>query len=1011
MSRSTWLHGGRILFNASRVYYLPDEPCLPPLRWMPERQRFEYLNNENDEDVSLRASLLELAEVCSQLYQLQPLQQQLPAASLNGYLPCEALYGVLPLGAASNSALLYVTEKEFVCTLCVGGAKHDVFAVRGMQWLFLPCATSALSGRRQSGRLERYNCGSLRSGNRNDGGSAEKLDDTDGDAGSERYEHHLRNSSKSDSTSETDEEADDDDAETGSYVMQRLPTKTLNDYLAVLNRFCESINIEKGGHRARTSAAAVHNADAHDEVEESATQLPGIVGPANRFSYLYYSPTLDLSADPVHLLALITHSAHPHVEDGTASTGAGAVGDATNGLLSSNTHREGGRTATDSSDELRLSKRALQNAASHLWEERRAAALTRQLYQWNGPLMGDAFALPTLAVLREEYARGRAEASKDLPTPEESKHEPWRCVCADELLRDELAQHQQRGSHGSGGVSLPASTMPVTSFSSLPLYLPSYIRGLVAQTAASPSVRMTLVTRMCCRWAGTRYNRRGLEPGHSGVVANMAMTSLWVTPQSPRNATPSKENNEAASGARRFAVYSMLRGSVPRRWEQPANLSLKPTIKIAPVGNAAEELGRHVRLLKQCLPQLHTLYCLDTMSSSELEEPLSEAFATAIRRYNEDTPSPFTAARNGINAATPSAGATAEGKDGAAAAMTVANEEEAVSASNTPTHDPTVTMVKYNVKRALKTLGYAGMMRECIAKLDSASGADTWLDFTKGEAHAPFAEEDRNAMGVGVSTLQITSSLRGTDGDSGHRGATARLSLNHMQSRLVRVNCLDCLDRTNLVQSFLCGAVLPKMMEYVEGELHEQDHPPTPVGRFSKSHEDFAHAFGRLRLLLAAQGMAISQLYAGTKPHFVPYMLHGHYHWMHKAGESVLALRRWYQQNFFDGVKQDGVSLVTRQHDPQVFNADIESPFTRDLSGMNHQVLYGILLGLMPFLYSLIMCVSERGGLSSFVFQLHLGICMCWMIYFSVLYSKLMRYRVTYTNRPLLLYTRQADWC
>ncbi|AYU83230.1 hypothetical protein, conserved [Leishmania donovani] len=1006
MSRPTWSHGGRILFNASRVYYVPNEPCLPPLRWMPERQRFEYLRKDIEEDVSLRASLAELAEACSQLYQLQPLQQQLPAASLNGYLPCEALYGVLPLGAASNSALLYVTEKEYVCTLCVGGAEHDVFAVRGLQWLFLPCATSALSGRRQSVRPQQHHRGSVRSGNRNDG---EMPDGADDDAESDMYGRHPCNSRNDNSTSETDEE-EDDDAENGSSTMQRLPTKTLNDYLAVLNRFCESINIEDGGQRARAAAAAAAYPHTDGEVEERSSQLPGIVGPANRFSYLYYSPTLDLSADPAHLLALITHSAHPHVEDGAASTGGGAVSYTTNGSLSSNTNRDSSGTTTEFSDQPRLSTRGRHSAASYLWEERRAAALTRQLYQWNGPLIGDAFALPTLAALREEEVRGRAESSKK-PSALESRREPWRFVCADELLRDELAQYPNRGGHGGGAVSLPAGTMPATSFSSLPLYMPSYIRGLVAQAVASPSVRMTLVTRICCRWAGTRYNRRGLEPGHSGVVANMAMTSLWVTPQSTTSAAPSTERSEATSGARRFAVYSMLRGSVPRRWEQPANLSLKPTIKIAPVGNAAEELGRHVRLLKQCLPQLHALYCLDTMSTSELEEPLSEAFATAVRRYNEDPPSPFTAAKGGTYLATSSAGATAEEKDGAAAAVTASNGEDWAGASHTPARDPMVTLVKYNVKRALKTLSYAAMMRECIAKLDRESGGDTWLDFTNGEAHAPRAGEDRAAMGGGESTLQNSSSLTGTEADARHRDAAPRLSLAHVQSRLVRVNCLDCLDRTNLVQSFLCCAALPQMIEYVEGRSQERNQPSASAERLSRSDGDLTQAFNRLRLLLVAQGTAVAQLYAGTKPHFVPYMLNGHYHWSHKARESVLALRRWYQQNFFDGVKQDGVSLVTRQHDPQVFNADIESPFSRDLSGMNHQVLCGVLLGVMPFLYSLLMCVSERGGFSSFVFQLHFGICMCWIAYFSVLYNKLMRYRATYTNRPLLLYTRQADWC
>ncbi|KAG5492843.1 hypothetical protein JKF63_01423 [Porcisia hertigi] len=1003
MSHLTWSHSGRILFNALRVYYLPDESSIPPLRWLPERQRFEYLSSENNEDVSLRASLVELAEACSELYHPQPVQHQSPAAPLNGYLRCEALYGVLPLGAENNSALLYVTEKEYVCTLRVGGAAHDVFAVRGLQWLFLPCATSALSGRRQNSGRQRPHRGSPRSANTHDGVSDKKA--TSSESGKEDHEYRgYRNSDSDGSLSETE---GDDDAESESDVMRRLPTKTLYDYLAVLNRFCESINTSDGSQHA----SAASDLGGNDVGQESASQLPGIVGPANRFSYLYYSPTVDLSADPVHLIALSTHSAHPHIDDSAKSTGGATLNENASSSLLLNHNSEGSDVTNELFDRLRLSRRAPQGAASRWWEERRAAAVTRQLYQWNGPLMGDAFNLPTLTALREEYTRGLAETRKGPSASGKVGCEPWSCVCADELLRDELMRCQKRADHSGSATSAPTSTTPATTFSSLPLYIPSFIRGLVAQEEVPPSVHMTLITRICCRWAGTRYNRRGLEPGHSGVVANMAMTSLWVTPHSAASATLSTEKSNSNSSTSSFAVYSTLRGSVPRRWEQPANLSMKPTIKIAPVGNAAEELGRHVRLLKQCLPHLQTLYCLDTMSTSKLEEPLSEAFATAVRRYNEELPSPSTSAKGGVYAPTSSTGAIGEDKGGAAAAVTADNGEESSSTANVPNRVPVVALVKYNVKKALKTLSYAEMMRECIAKLDFASGTDTWLDFTKGEAHAIGAGGNSSATAGAPSMLQNSTSVTDTGGTEELKDVTPRLSLAHMQSRLVRVNCLDCLDRTNLVQSFLCAAVLPHMIHFVEGKVREKDQESVARDSSPMSDGVLAQAFDRLRLLLAAQGMAVSQLYAGTKPHFIPYLLCGHHRWSQQASEGVLALRRWYQQNFFDGGKQDGVSLITRQHDPQVFNADIESPFSRDLSGMNNQVLWGLLFGILPFLYSLAMCVSGWRGFISSIFQLHYAICFCWVVYLSVLYNKLMRYRVTYTNRPLLLYTRQADWC
>ncbi|KPA86515.1 putative mitochondrial synaptojanin (N-terminal domain) [Leptomonas pyrrhocoris] len=1008
MSSASWSHCGRILLNASRVYYLPDEPSLPPLRWMAEKQRFEYLSSANSEDVELRASITELAQACSQLYHLQSVQQQSIAASLSCYLPCEALYGVLPLGSV-NSALIYVTEKEYVCTLSLGGATHEVYAVRGLQWLNLPGVTSTALSQRERRRRERRPRG--RRGGGDGGGRSAASDgaserDAAADAadprgGGKAKGNESRGSNVSESgadeeegeSSATDTDAEDAEDDAPEEV-GRLPSKTVNDYLAVLHRFCESVNTQDGGQHAETRRAANAKGEA-----ATASELPGIIGPAEKFSYLYYSSTLDLSADPVHLLGLITHTLHPSLA--LSPAGKGEVDD--NSLSSTANHENGGSdmysNLVDTTKVLWHGFNATGN--HHAWEDLRAAATARQLYQWNGPLLSDGLALPSMAALRGEFYAGYRGGNTDVSegAAEEAAALPWRGVCAEEVQRDARSGHHNHVDHHVNFNTTAATAAPTQSPSSVPLYLPSFIRGLVAQADASPTLAMTLLNCTCCRWAGTRYNRRGLEPGHSGVVANMSMTSLWVTPRSREAAVPAEEekDSEASGPAAPFAVYTVMRGSVPRRWEQPANLSLKPTIKISPVGNAAEEFGRHIRLLKQCLPWMHTLFCLDTMSTSALEEPLAEGFAAAVRRYVEGTP----------KVTSPAASLMMDDKDATHLVAAAAAEENgggvAVSA-NTPDSDPSVKLVKFNVKRELQTHDYDEMVRRCVAELDGAADADTWLDFTKGTARA-FSDDEDDAEEDGGSAWP-----------SDVPTVAPRLRFDHLQSRLVRVNCLDCLDRTNLVQSILLAAVLPRMMAYVNGGALKLNGTVSDSGKTGDGvdlclhHPAYAAASHRLRMLMAAQGTAISQLYAGTEPHFVPYMLDGHHHWAHKAVEGVLAQRRWYQQNFFDGVKQDGISLVTRQHDPQVFNADIESPFSRDLSGMNRQVMYGLLLGILPFIYSVMMCFSEHHYASS-VFQLHFAICLCWALYISILYSKLMRYRVTYTNRPLLLYTRQVEWC
>ncbi|RNC49775.1 synaptojanin (N-terminal domain) [Trypanosoma cruzi] len=61
------------------------------------------------------------------------------------------------------------------------------------------------------------------------------------------------------------------------------------------------------------------------------------------------------------------------------------------------------------------------------------------------------------------------------------------------------------------------------------LYVPVFIRGLVSMSSApSDGVQLLLINRLSYRWAGTRYNRRGLDLEGSGICANFSTSTLWV---------------------------------------------------------------------------------------------------------------------------------------------------------------------------------------------------------------------------------------------------------------------------------------------------------------------------------------------------------------------------------------------------------------------------------------------------------------------------------------------------
>lgn len=936
MSQKSWSHAGCVLFNAARVYYLPEERALPPLRWLPEKQQFIYLDCRQDEDVVLRTTLEEFAEGASRLPPLHS-DQQLSLSSLSGCVPCQGLYGILRLGS-SHSALLYITERQYAGSIVVEAVRHAIYTVVRLEWIFLPSKTPLRRRLRSSQRNSNDGAGSELDGTgelEKDGEAASTAAAACGDGGVRAIGEPQRRSSDqlnpatgstSSSSGEEEEEEAEMDEEDEDDETELLSAKTLHEYLTVLDKFCRSVS----------------------ESSRRTGEMGGLGSGASTPSYLFFSPTINLSLDAAQLALRTTFS--PMASQVSRST------------------RKSSATAAATSDPQRP---ANQWSSSFVRSEIgvcsvesfNAARASQQVFQWNYCLIRDGFLLPSISMLQEELnqkLRRRRGNSIDAIVDGDSDYSdaktlsslraPWGGV----VLTAENIQPMSCSFASSGIVVGSAVRLATTAA----LYFPCVIRGLIAQEEA-PEVSVTLLTRLSCRWAGTRYNRRGLEPGSSGVVANMAATAIWMTPRADQMLFP-------AALPQKCAVFTILRGSVPRRWDQPANLSLKPTVKLFPTYSVSDEIGRHVRLLKRLFPHVTGVCCLDTMSTSRLEDNLSDAYATAVRRYTEDTTTSTVRSGSGFG--------EGDAAEPPSSQLSVALPNESY-----------LSYFKFNVKAAMATQSYTTMLEHVADLLDSPrEEAESWLDFTR------------------LSCEESSAGEAAMDGQW----------MVRPQKRLVRVNCLDCLDRTNVIQSMVAVAMVPKMLQYLRQGSSSSSINSSGAAKESETgsgtRAQVEETAMVLRRLFVAQGIAVSRLYAGSYPHFIDYTLTGERSSLHKMNEGWLALRRWYQQNFFDGAKQDGVSLVTRQHDPEVFNADIESPFSRDLSGMNRQVFSGLLLAICPFLYSVVMCLLSP-SYSSSTFRLHLIISFCWVAYLEITLKKLMKYRVTYTNRPLLLYTRQPE--
>lgn len=134
------------------------------------------------------------------------------------------------------------------------------------------------------------------------------------------------------------------------------------------------------------------------------------------------------------------------------------------------------------------------------------------------------------------------------------------------------------------------------------------------------------------------------------------------------------------------------------------------------------------------------------------------------------------------------------------------------------------------------------------------------------------------------------------------------------QSGVVRTNCIDCLDRTNVVQS----AIAQRMLNEQLRELGVFTLPAETVAQ----HPDLMAHF---KTLWADNGDAISQQYAGTGALKSDYTRTGQRTTWGLLQDGIKSLIRYHKSNFTDGYRQDAMDLFHGRY--MVSAAQGRSPF------------------------------------------------------------------------------------
>lgn len=140
-----------------------------------------------------------------------------------------------------------------------------------------------------------------------------------------------------------------------------------------------------------------------------------------------------------------------------------------------------------------------------------------------------------------------------------------------------------------------------------------------------------------------------------------------------------------------------------------------------------------------------------------------------------------------------------------------------------------------------------------------------------------------------------------------------------VQTGVVRSNCIDCLDRTNVTQSMIGR----KMLEFQLRRLGVFDAEET-----ISAHSNFDDSF---KILWANHGDEISIQYSGTPALKGDFVRFGKRTFQGILNDGRNSLMRYYLNNFCDGTKQDAIDLLQGHY---IVSASRDTMPTRQKGGI-----------------------------------------------------------------------------
>ncbi|RFU31354.1 hypothetical protein B7463_g4974, partial [Scytalidium lignicola] len=378
-------------------------------------------------------------------------------------------------------------------------------------------------------------------------------------------------------------------------------------------------------------------------------------------------------------------------------------------------------------------------------------------------------------------------------------------------FRSRLVAHEREALDKSGIL-----TSAIRGFV-LTITIPSSSAPVKSARAGLPS-SLTLISRLSCRRAGTRFNSRGIDD--DGNVANFVESeTIYWSPSNTEQYSGDPTSPERVVGI--CFSFVQVRGSVPVFWEQSPGLipgQQKITITRSAEGTQPA-FDKHFGELEQNYGAVHIVNLLSETKPGEAE--LTSLYRYGVRR------SPLNH-RNEKHR----------------------SEEDLLTETEFDFHAETRGPGGYEA---------ASYIRRLI---------------------------QRSADAFAYYLCEVVEGSNSQSNERPHKSYTLL-----QQEGVFRTNCLDCLDRTNLIQTIISQMALEAFLHGL-GEVAASD--------FWMRHSS----------IWADNGDALSRIYAGTGALKSSFTRHGKMSFAGAIADARKSATRLYINNFADKARQNTIDIL-----------------------------------------------------------------------------------------------------